>query len=112
VYLYNCPPASSDTFVRGAIILDSPNQLPSADPIILISPKEARYMPGDKSLHKFAHPPGATYLFGPDDSHFHADLVGDLPISSSVFIPTDTNFEMYSHVAAAVTLYDRAVKHG
>ena len=45
------------------------------------------------------------------DEIFQMDFTMPNP-DYKVYIPTDTHHEMYSHVAAAVALYDRKMKCG
>jgi len=70
-------------------------------PLIILTPKDGRYMKGDISLSNFTHPEDAVYVFGSDKKHMEP-MDGTL-----VYIPTDSNVEMYSWSAGAVVLWDR-----
>lgn len=73
--------------------------------IVIMAPASGRHVRGRRSLADYSHREGVTYLFGAD----HEDLTIE---GETVFIPTATDDEMHAFVAAAVTLYDRAVKRG
>lgn len=74
--------------------------IPDTD-LILMAPKNGRYIQGEISLGDFKHPIDATYVFGSDKSYM-CDMEG-----TKVYIPTDTKHDMYSWVAGAITLWDR-----
>lgn len=112
VYIYDNTGASPDAFIKGSEAIEGPWQLPGNTHIALLSPSNARYVPGNKSLIEFDHPKDIIYLFGPDNVHLDRSLLGDVDIDSYIYIPVDTNYEMYSHVSAAITLYDRKLKNG
>lgn len=79
----------------------------ATSPIVVVSPENARRLPGTTSLVSYEHPEDAVYLFGGD----HTILETDLPYSDCVFIPSD-GAEFYSHVAGSIVLYDRMLKRG
>lgn len=87
-------------------------ELPSSSPLVLLAPKNGRYVQGQVSLHDFEHPLNAIYLFGSDHHHMSSDFLGARAPEHTVYIPTDAHAEMYSHVAAAITLFDRKRKVG
>lgn len=97
--------------VGRAILLDSVVNLPSK-PLVLMASVNGMNIAGDRSLVNFNHPVEVIYLFGSDAGFLsEADLSGRT-INHKVYIPTVSDDEMYSFMAAVVTLYDRLVKHG
>jgi hypothetical protein len=74
---------------------------------VLLQPDNGKYVQGTTSLEKFEHPADALYIFGPDK-----DFLKWLPREPDhfVYIPTDTQRDMFSFMAAAVTLWDRKTK--
>ena len=86
-------------------------ELPES-PLILLAAPSSQYVRGDKSLMDFAHPTDAIYLFGSDNANFSDEHFIDRSPDHKVYIPTESDDEMYSWVAAAVTFYDRALTRG
>ncbi len=74
--------------------------LPDKD-LIILAPKNGRYIQGEIPLNEFKHPSDAVYYFGSDREHMN-NMEG-----TKVYIPTDDNSEMYSWVAGAITFWDR-----
>jgi tRNA(Leu) C34 or U34 (ribose-2'-O)-methylase TrmL len=101
---FDSKPLQKTRFIRNT------DELPTRDPLILMAPRKGYTYQGRRSLKNFWHPSKCTYLFGSDHSHI-GEEVSRQP-DEIVYIPTDDDVEMYSHVAAAVTLYDRKVKRG
>jgi len=91
-----------------AIHIKSTDDLPNI-PIVAMAPRLAREIKGEISLATFKHPKEAVYLFGPDRHQLSAPLLGDRTIDYKVFIPPDYR-DLYSWMAAAITLYDLEVK--
>lgn len=87
-------------------------ELPAGRPLIVLSPQEAKFIPGTVSLSDFVHPDDAIYLFGGSMANLNDedDLGGRVP-DAVIYIPT-VSLEMHSHNAAYVTLWDRYVKRG
>lgn len=83
--------------------------LPIDKPLVVMSPKNARYIKGVTSLLDFKHPKDAIYFFGADNVHLYDEL-GDRKADHLVYIPTYTDYEMYSFIAAGITLYDKILK--
>lgn len=103
-------------FVLSNFAVDRVLHLPLKDMVedcqlVVLAPRAGRFIQGEVSLREYRHPDKALYLFGSDKEHLHPDVLCDAP-SDRVFIPTATHHEMYSHVAAAVVLWDRMLKHG
>lgn len=95
----------------GATYISSVADLPN-DPLVLLTPSNARFVPGDTNLTSYSHPANAIYLFGPDDLHIHDDFL-DGRIVDKVFIKTDAEApHMFAATAYAITHYDIAVKSG
>lgn len=97
--------------VGRAILLDSVADLP-LKPLILMAPANGMNIAGDWSLVNFNHPAEAVYLFGSDTGFLSEVDLDGRAVDYKVYIPTASDDEMYSFMAAAVTLYDRLVKHG
>lgn len=110
-----------DVWVRGApddwksyhkpVHIETAKELPKERPLIVLAHPQGRYVQGVESLGIFEHPKDAIYLFGGDDVLLtEEDDLGRKP-DAIVYIPVK-KYEMYSFVAAAITLYDRLVKNG
>jgi tRNA(Leu) C34 or U34 (ribose-2'-O)-methylase TrmL len=84
------------------------DELPDV-PLVLLQPDNGKFIKGTVSLEQFEHPEDCVYLFGPDTYHLHPDLLGREP-DHVVYIPTDTQRDMFSFVAYAVTMWDRKMK--
>lgn len=96
--------------LKDAISIRTCEDLPKK-PIVVLAPKDGSQVRGEQSLIDFQHSKDCIYVFGADHEALSLELVGERDYNS-VYIPTDTKFEMYAHVAAAITLYDRKQKHG
>ena len=88
--------------------IETANDLPRS-PLVVLAHPEGRVYKGTVALDQFEHPHNAIYFFGGDDE-INNDL-GKRKPDHLVYIPA-THYEMYSYVAAAITLYDRLVKNG
>jgi len=97
---------------KTAQLIKNAEKLPKNKPLILMAPKNGRYVQGTVSLIDFVHPSHATYFFGPDNLHVSEDILGSRQPDHKVYIPTKTKDNIYSFIAAAITFYDRMVKHG
>lgn len=80
--------------------------------IVLCSPDNAREVQGEISLIEFSHPDDCCYVFGRDDGYFKSNDFQNIDLHKKVYIPMSNDLDMYSHVAAAVFLFDRKVKNG
>lgn len=96
------------TFARAECIADS-GDLPDV-PLILLSPANALMIPGTESIEGFTHPADAIYWLGSNSRHLNSDLFARRAPDASVFIPTDSNDQMYSWTAYAVAMWDRRMK--
>lgn len=94
--------------LRDGIPINNAEELPNKE-LIVLAPKDGRYVKGNESLVTFSHPKECIYLFGPDHTQLSEELGKNKP-THTVYIPTDSKHEMYAHVCAAVTLYDRKLK--
>lgn len=81
-------------------------------PLVVMTPKDGRYIKGETALQEFIHPERCTYLFGSDKENLHPDDMGGRAPDHLVYIPTLTHHEMFSWVAGAIVMYDRAVALG
>ena len=107
IYLMGPELWSSKTF-SGAIRVECASELPAQE-LVLLAPQTGRYVQGVTSLIDFVHPANPIYWFGSDHTHMFLNECAPTP-DHLVYVPTETTVEMYSHTAAAVTLYDRAYK--
>lgn len=87
--------------------ISSLKELPTDHKLVLMAPEVGRVISGKESLFNFTHPTRAIYLFGLNNSYVAEDTLKDVTIDSSIFIKTETDDQMHSYVAAAITIYDR-----
>lgn len=81
-------------------------------PLVVLAHEDSRYIKGSEALDKFTHPDDAIYLFGGSHANLNdADDLGGREPDHLIYIPS-VKYEMYSHAAAYITLYDRYVKRG
>jgi len=83
-------------------------ELPEAA-LVVLSPPDARIIPGTIPLPEFTHPEDAIYFFGANNV-----IMGESPVLSgreyqTVFIPSE-KLEYFAAYAATATLYDRKAK--
>jgi len=78
------------------------------EPLIVVSPKEAKYLPGETSLSTYTHPNDCCYCFGNNDGFLQIDT--DTTIQNKIYI--DTVGELFSWTSAGIVLYDRVTKNG
>ncbi len=95
---------------RSVIEIESAADLPDL-PVVVMQPDTSRYVKPSQTIAEFLHPDECIYLFGSDHIHLTDEHTGGRDIRV-VSIPTDTHDEMYSWIAGAVTLFDRASRHG
>lgn len=107
IYLIGDIPASSKPF-KEAARLPMLGNLPRDATLVCMAPAAGLHVQGDVSLSAFEHPQDAIYIFGSNHHHLQAECDFDY----KVFIETSTHHEMYSYVAAAITLYDRHKDRG
>lgn len=112
IYLIGGPDPRVPDYFRGRWeeIFDA-TELPDL-PLVVMSPENARFVPGTVSIVDFVHPAECVYLFGSDHVHLSEVELGERRPDHVVYIPTGSIHEMYSHTAGAVTLYDRMMKNG
>jgi hypothetical protein len=92
-----------------AIAIGSASDLPE-DPLVVFAPQEGRYVRGVISLVDFEHPVSATYYFGSDSTHMNPEEFGGRVPDFLVYIPVDTQDELYSFAAYAIAAWDRRMK--
>lgn len=76
--------------------------------LIIFAPKNGRYVQGKESLVTFEHPENATYLFGNDKLNLDPSVVSDN--DNLVYIPTDSDHDLYSWCVYSVAIWDRRSK--
>lgn len=103
---------STNVFAKqGATYIETAEELPGL-PLVILAPAHGKYVSGETPLTDFEHPEDVIYLFGPDHLFLSSDQLGQREPDETVFIPTASTDDMYGHVAYAVTIWDRTVKHG
>ena len=80
--------------------------------LVVVAPANGTEVAGDTSLISFEHPDLALYVFGQDNAHLSEACFGGRTPFARVFVPTDGDYQMHSHSAGLLTLYDRRVKRG
>lgn len=114
VYLLGGPDHldANDYHLKTAKRVKTAAQLPKKTPLVLFSPANARYLPGQVSLLDFTHPKNATYMFGSNCVHLSEDELGGRDPDHVVYIPTADHHECFDFVAASIALWDRTIRHG
>lgn len=95
-----------------AIQIKNIKELPKDTPLVVLAPQFAEHIKGETSLVDFKHPKDAIYFFGPDVGHLTKEYFSDRKPDHLVYIPVDTDDQMFSFMAAAVVLWDRRIKYG
>ena len=97
---------------QNTVLINDAGDLPTTSELILLAPLTGRIVQGDTSLSDFVHPTNAIYWFGPNIAE-HMDpskyFVSRAP-DHVVYIPVDTDDQMFAHVAYSVVAWDRRVK--
>lgn len=98
---------SSNVF-KLATKIETVDELPDDLPLILFLPKTAQYITPTVPLDEFSHPVDAIYMFGPNHENLslEEDFLNREP-DHIVYIPTDTNDDMFSYNSYAVVMWDR-----
>ena len=78
--------------------------------LIIVSPKDGRYIQGEISLVDFEHPKDAIYFFGTDEDRLRPHHIGEDVNYRSVYIPASP--DLWSPQIGSIVLYDRMVKLG
>lgn len=88
------------------------SELPTDPTFVVFAPENGRFIQGNESIESFIHPTDVIYFFGHDTNWVDSDTLGGETPDHLVFIPTDSDSELWSWQAAAICLWDRRVKHG
>ena len=80
--------------------------------LVLFAPRSGRNIAGEESLLDLQHAETATWWFGDDHSNVEPERFESRRPDRLVYIPTDSNDQMYSWVAFAVAAWDRRMKRG
>lgn len=112
--LYIVGPEVPEGFVyQSAMLIADSSDLPAELSLVLLAPLSGRIVAGETSLADFEHPTDVLYWFGPDlTEHMDPDVYLPRPADHTVYVPTDTNDQMFAHVACAVVMWDRRCKGG
>lgn len=94
------------------IMISGIADLPKTTPLIIINPENGRYVQGVTSLVDFTHPASAIYLFGSDEGFLSPNNLKGHSIKDKVYIPAETDDQMFSYMAFAVVMWDRKMKRG
>lgn len=100
---------------EGVISVATAEDLPADAELVVMSPATARLVRPTVHLTDFVHPERAVYLFGADTVFLSEDELGARVPDHVVEIPIASAREcdeIYSFVAGAITLHDRATKLG
>lgn len=96
-----------------AVLIDDAEDLPTGPAVVLLAPITGRIVQGNEDLATFDHPADAIYWYGPDITE-HMDpalyFPGGRQPDHLVFVPVDTDDQMFAHVAHAVVAWDRRAK--
>jgi hypothetical protein len=79
---------------------------------ILFSSLTARELRGRKPLREFSHPEDVIYFFGPNNHNLSGTTFVNAPLDEIVYIPTNSDDEMYSWNAYCIGMWDRVMKSG
>lgn len=103
----------SDSYISNplkvATWINSYDELPDL-PLIVAAPAHGRYVAGDISLVDFVHPNDCIYIFGSDSGVMQSEQLNRE--HQCVYVPTDTQDDMYSFTAYACFMWDRIMKNG
>ena len=97
---------------QNVVLIDDSSDLPPSSTLVLLAPLTGRIVQGDVSLADFVHPADAIYWFGPniaehmDPSVYMASRAPD----HVVYVPTDSDDQMYAWTVYAVVAWDRRAK--
>ena len=94
-----------------AVLVRTAADLPKDQPLVLLSPSAAKYIPGTDPITDFEHPENPVYMFGSNRGHLGEDDMGSRTPDHSVYIPGGCS-DMYDFMAGSVVLYDREMKRG
>ena len=93
-------------------VIKSVKDLPKNVPLVVLAPKISEHLQGETSLLEFKHPKDAIYFFGSDNGQLSKEDFKSRKPEHLVYVPVDTDDQMFSFMAAAVVLWDRRVKNG
>ena len=95
----------------GVLKIQNAYDLPLEPRLVIITPKNSKYLPGEVNLYKYVHPQNAIYYFGSDRSNLGPEMFEGLEYEL-VYIPQNNMEvnELWTHQAGAITLYDIEAK--
>lgn len=99
---------TTEKITDGIQVIQAVDQLPNI-PLIILSPQQARYIPGTQNLAHFNHPQEAIYYFGSDNDHLRPEAIAKREYQT-VYIPIAE--QLWSPQAAGIVVYDRFAKMG
>jgi len=95
--------------IEGATYLESVSELPQ-DSLVVLSPKKAKFVPGEHALSSFDHPDNVVYYFGSNSEYLLKEYFVDRKPDHLVYIDLASHFDMWSWMAWAIVAYDRITK--
>lgn len=95
--------------IGGAILTDSLSELQGK--IVICQPINGLEIQGETSLLDFKHPENAIYVFGSNHVHMRSNDFEGLDYET-VYIPSDSQSDMYNFASAGIILFDRLSKNG
>jgi hypothetical protein len=111
IYLIGAEGHDLRSVFKNAIKISGLRSLPSI-PLAMTAPKLGRFIKGEESIYDFNHPQECIYFFGPNNKNLTLEddeIEGVIP-NHLIYVPVDTNDEMYNWTAGAIVLYDRYLK--
>jgi hypothetical protein len=111
IYIMESTHECTGTVCSGQPHVQTISDVPEAAtmPVICLTPFISFYFKGTKiPLQDFVHPTDAIYVFGPNNTHLDpSEFFPNGETYQEVYIPNDTNDEMFSQTVYAVTMWDR-----
>lgn len=95
-----------------AIYIGGLSEITEDYPLVVAAQADGRWVQGDTNLRDFVHPEDAIYYFGHDTHWVAEEMFDGRPVASRVYVPTDTQYDMWSYVAFATFMWDRRSKQG
>lgn len=96
--------------LANAILIEDVSELPQDHSLVVLAPQNGLNVQGDKNLTTFIHPLDVIYFFGSDSHHLEAEVFANRVPDHKVYVPTDTDDQMYSFAAWIAVAWDRHYK--
>ena len=92
--------------LKDITVIENTEDLPD-EKLILMAPTTAIKKKPTISLLDFVHPENAIYMFGPDNHYIPEEKFKRREPDQIVYIPVDTESDLFSYVAYALTIWHR-----